>query len=160
MKMTDENLIKDDFEAKIRTIVRPETVMSALSEDEDAVEMFDAFGFDIEELATNVCNAITFEVKSVKVDGDKTILTVAVTTPDFENSDDYFDKKLEEKFAGTNVNSASMESLFKAFGELVNEMFTDPDMPKTTQDEEVEYEKVNGEWKMVDENLNAEWLNL
>lgn len=160
MKMTDEDLIKDDFEAKIRTLVRPETVMNALGEDEDVIEMFDAFGIDIEELATNVCNAITFEVKSVKVDGDKAILTVAVTTPDFDNADDYFDKKLEEKLGGTNVNSASVESMLKAFGELVNEMFTDPDIPKKTEDEEVEYEKVNGEWKMVDEDLDAEWLNL
>ena len=150
--LSDEEQIKAAFTETMDTELSPEVIGAALKNDENMGPIIEQTGMDVNEFVQIILQAMKYDAKDVKVDGDKGVLTVTMTTPDF-NSDAtsaLMDEKMTEILADVDVQDLSSDEIGQIFTQLMSAVLSDPSMPTTSQDFDLNFNKVDGKWVMED----------
>ena len=132
------------------TLVSPTTVAASFASNDEMTELLDMMGMTSQEFAELVCDVITFDVKSVTVNGDSATLVTTLTTPDFTELDTVMDGLIEEMFGEVDVDNMTEEELGQLFADLMRATLTSPDLPTESTDFDIDYVKANGKWTMED----------
>lgn len=146
--ISDEDAIKQDCQTQMESALSKDVIAAAFRT-VDGMDEAEEMGFDVDAVAEVMANLVTVEVTDVTVDGDTGTATVQVTYPDF--NDDEMQELIAEKANDIDVESlSSTEDFMKAYQDILIEAFQDESVPTTTEENEIEYEKVDGTWQMVD----------
>lgn len=150
---SDEDLIKADIEKVVGTTVSAKDLAEGFKADEDFVQIAEMASLDLDKYAEKIATRFSAVVKDVKVDGDNAVAKLEVTSPDFKAMYELLDKKLEEALADVDVANITEEEYGKMVGQLMLDVFDDPEFPNATAECDVDYAKKDGEWSIVDPSV-------
>lgn len=146
---SDEELIKADLEKIYNDAFAAEKVKGV--EEYKADPSF--AGCDAEALIEAACTHVSMEVTAVNVDGDKATAEVKFTSPEVnsDRANEFAATKMETiKDKMANATEEEETALFEQF---FIDLFSDKDFPELEETGTANYEKVNGEWKLADEDF-------
>lgn len=155
MSKSDEDLIKEDVRVNIGTEITPEELATELKK-ESGISAYIDYGLDIDAVSQSLASLYKVEIKEVKVNGDKAVVTLTATVPTFG---DEMIALVEEEANKLDMTNMTESEATKAAVDILNDIFTRPDYPVNTQVFDVSYVKKSGKWQMEDSDAVSQELD-
>ncbi len=158
----DEKLILDQFQSYLDVLNDMKNdVITAINADEEALNDLARLQITPEDYAAAYASRVQAELLGITATENLGEVSFSLTFPDSEKIEDFFDKYTDKYLEENSVDGKSEEELYKIVGELIIEMFNEPDFPVQTVTGAARYANEGDGWKLQnEEKLNTVLSNL